>query len=35
MRRGTGKIIFWSAITVVGGTWLARKSGVNVPGFSS
>lgn len=35
MRRGTGKIILWSAVTVIGGTWLARKSGVNIPGFSS
>lgn len=35
MRSGTGKIIFWSAVTVVGGTWLARKTGVKVPGFSS
>jgi hypothetical protein len=35
MRRGTGRIIFWSAVTVVGGTWIARKAGVNVPGFSS
>jgi hypothetical protein len=35
MRRGTGKIIFWSLVTVVGGTVLARKSGVNIPGLSS
>ncbi len=35
MRRGTGKIIFWSAVTVAGGTWLANKAGLNIPGFRS
>lgn len=35
MRGGTGKIILWSAVTVIGGTWIFRKTGVNVPGFTS
>jgi len=35
MGRGTGKIIVWSAVTIVGGTWILRKTGINVPGFTS
>lgn len=35
MRRGTGRTVAIVVVTVIGGTWLARKSGVNVPGFSS
>jgi len=35
MRRGTGKTVFLVVVTVIGGTVLARKAGVNVPGFSS
>lgn len=34
MRGGTGKIILWSLVSVVGATWVARKVGVNVPGLS-
>lgn len=33
-KKGTGRIVFWSAMTVIGGTWLAKKAGVRVPGFN-
>lgn len=35
MGRGTGKIIVWTAATVVVGTVILRKTGLNVPGFTS
>lgn len=35
MRRGTGRTITLVVATVIGGTLLARKSGINIPGFSS
>lgn len=31
----TSKVVLISAATVVVGTWLAKRTGVNVPGFSS
>lgn len=35
MRNGTGRIIFWSLVATVGGTVVARKLGVKVPGLSN
>jgi hypothetical protein len=35
MGRGTGKIIVWSGVTLVVGTVILRKAGINVPGFTS
>jgi hypothetical protein len=35
MRNGTGRIIFWSLASVVGGTMIARKLGLRVPGLNS
>lgn len=33
MRRGTGRFVFGVVAVVAGGTWLARRAGVRVPGF--
>lgn len=35
MRRGTGKSVALIVATVAGGTWLARKAGVRIPGFGA
>jgi len=35
MGRGTGKTIVVVIATVAGGTWLFKKAGLNVPGFTS
>lgn len=35
MRRGTGRIVLVSALTTIVGTYLVRRSSVNVPGFSN
>jgi len=35
MGRGTGKIIVWAGVTIVAGTVIFRKAGINVPGFTS
>lgn len=34
-RRGTGKFVIGVVAVVAGGTWLFKKAGVNVPGFTS
>jgi hypothetical protein len=35
MRRGTGKQVLTIVAVVAGGTWLFKKAGLNVPGFTS
>lgn len=34
-RRGTGKTVITVVATVIGATWLFKKAGVRVPGFTS
>jgi hypothetical protein len=34
MRRGTGRIVFISALTTIVGSFIVRRSRVQVPGFS-
>lgn len=35
MKRGTGKFILGVIVVVSGGTLLANKAGLNIPGFRS